>query len=163
MTIPHIASDLHRVLENATPRLASLTESQVSTPPAPGKWSAKEILGHLVDSAANNHPRFVLAQGRADLDFPGYDQEQWVALQRYRDEAWSDVLALWSAYNRHIVHIIGSIQPHELTLPRRRHSLARIAWRPVDEREPATLEYMIADYVGHMEHHLAQIYALTGA
>ena len=156
-----LTSDLRRTLDEAAPRLAALTESQVARRPAPGKWSAKEILGHLVDSAANNHARFVLAQGRADLDFPGYEQDRWVSLQRYQDEPWNDILTLWTAYNRHLIHIVGAIPRHELGEPRRVHSLARIAWQPIDDRQPATLGYLITDYVGHLRHHLSQIYALT--
>jgi hypothetical protein len=157
------ATELRRTVDDATRRLSPLTEQVVARRPAPGKWSPKEILGHLVDSAANNHARFVLAQGRGDLDFPGYEQERWVSSQRYQDEPWDDVLALWIAYNRHIGHVADVIPPSEMVVPRARHSLARIAWQQVDPREPATLEFLIADYVAHLRHHLSQIYSLTGA
>jgi hypothetical protein len=55
----------------------------VALKPAPDRWSKKEILGHLIDSAANNHQRFVRAQGTPRLEFPGYEQEFWVATQAY--------------------------------------------------------------------------------
>jgi hypothetical protein len=160
--VPDLTDGFRRTLDDAAGRLGALTESQVSRRPAPGKWSAKEILGHLVDSAANNHARFVLAQGRGNLDFPGYEQDRWVSVQGYQNEPWSDILSLWIAYNRHIVHVIGAIPRLELTEPRRKHSLATIAWQPIDERAPATLEYLVTDYVGHLRHHLSQIYALAG-
>jgi hypothetical protein len=154
---------LESTLDDALRRLAPLPEARVRERPAPGRWSPKEILGHLVDSAANNHPRIVLAVGREDLDFPGYEQERWVNVQRYQDEPWGVILDLWSAYNRHIVHVIAAIPRADLLRPRQKHSLHRIAWRLVDEGNPVTLEYMISDYVEHLRHHLAQIYDLTGA
>ena len=158
-----IASEFRRTLDDATRRLAQLTEQEVARRPSPGKWSPKEILGHLVDSAANNHARFILAQGRGDLDFPGYEQERWVSSQRYQDEPWTEIFALWTAYNRHIIHVVSVIPGDELTAKRAKHSLAKIAWQQVDPRQPATLEFLITDYVAHLRHHLSQIYALTGA
>ena len=150
-------------MDDAARRLSPLTDRVVSRRPAPGKWSAKEILGHLVDSAVNNHARFVLAQGRGDLDFPGYEQERWVSSQRYQDEPWSDILTLWTAFNRHIAHVVEVIPPDELTASRPRHSLGRIAWQQVDPSESVTLDFLITDYVAHLRHHLSQIYSLTGA
>ena len=69
------------VLE-AHPHLSAISDSDAATPPAPGKWSPKQVIGHLIDSASNNHRRFVRANFVDDLIFPGYDQETWVALGR---------------------------------------------------------------------------------
>ncbi|MCB0841112.1 MAG: DinB family protein, partial [Bacteroidetes bacterium] len=70
--------------------------------PAPGKWSSKEILGHLIDSAANNHRRFVQAAYQDDFVFDGYDQDKWVAVQRYNEVPWIFLLDLWKSYNLHL-------------------------------------------------------------
>ena len=51
------------------------------TPRAQDKWSPREIVGHLIDSAANNHQRFVRAQFTDDLVFSGYQQAEWVGVQ----------------------------------------------------------------------------------
>jgi len=123
-----------------------------------GGWSAAQILGHLIDSAANNHQRFVRAQFVDHLDFPGYDQEQWVAAQHYDREPWPQLLALWLAYNRHLAHVVAAIPPAVLTAPRARHSLERIAWQRVPADQPATLAYLIRDYLGHLQAHLQQLY-----
>ena len=70
-------------LGQATPRLFKLSDEESGIAKTSDKWSAKQIIGHLVDSAANNHQRFVRAQFSDDLVFPGYDQEEWVRVQRY--------------------------------------------------------------------------------
>ncbi|MFT5690607.1 MAG: hypothetical protein ACI8PQ_003464 [Planctomycetota bacterium] len=71
-----------------------------------GKWSAREVLGHLVDSATNNQRRFVEAQLGEDLVFPGYDQDAWVAVQRYREANWSALVNLWGKLNLHVAHMM---------------------------------------------------------
>ena len=74
---------LLQVVDEAASRMMSIPEEQTGLRPAPGKWSRKEILGHLIDSAVNNQARFVRAQLQDDLVFDGYDQDAWVRVQRY--------------------------------------------------------------------------------
>ena len=125
--------------------------------PAPGKWSPKEIIGHLIDSAANNHQRFVRAQSQDDLIFPGYDQDTWVTVQRYLDAPWQDLVTLWRSYNLHIARLMA-VTPDEVRLrERKRHNLHELAWQPVPADAPATLDYFMRDYVLHLHHHLRQI------
>lgn len=149
--------DFRRTVEGAAERLLVLGERESEARPASGGWSPKETVGHLIDSAANNHGRFVRAQFKDDLVFEGYAQDEWVAAQNYQQVSWPQLVQLWRLYNLHLAHVMASARPPELTRPRRPHTLHRIAWRLVDEREPATLEYMMRDYVGHLKHHLAQI------
>jgi hypothetical protein len=121
-------------------------------------WSAKEIIGHLIDSAANNHRRFVLAQFKDDLIFEGYAQEDWVRAQHYADAPWPGLVELWRAYNLHLLHVMASAPEETLQRPRASHSLDRIAFHTVDASQPATLEYLMRDYIEHLKHHLAQIF-----
>jgi hypothetical protein len=123
-----------------------------------GGWTAQQILGHLIDSAANNHQRFVRGQFTDHLDFPGYEQELWVLAQHYEAEPWPRLLDLWLAYNRHLAHVVAGIAPEALSRPRARHSLNRIAWQTVPADQPATLDYLIRDYLGHLKDHLRQLY-----
>ena len=122
-----------------------------------GKWSAKQVVGHLIDSAANNHQRFVRAQFSDDLVCPGYDQEKWVEAQKYNDAPWPDLVQLWAAYNLHLCHLVSVMPEKVLTIERREHNLDQIAWKTVDRNTPTTLEYFVKDYAGHMRHHLKQI------
>ena len=97
-----IAADLHSIIETAGENLSRIDRDDASLRPAPGKWSKKEILGHLVDSAVNNHQRFVRAQHCEALAFPGYEQDAWVANQNYNDVEWKDLIELWVLFNRHL-------------------------------------------------------------
>ena len=143
---------------SATARLRDIPEENSRHRSSPDGWAPIEILGHLIDSAANNHQRFVRAQFTDDLVFPGYEQDQWVSSQKYREESWSDVIQLWSAYNLHLVHAVSVIPEDVLTKSRSPHTLDQIAFVFVDKNEPATLEYLIRDYLVHLRHHLDEIF-----
>jgi hypothetical protein len=145
-------------VERATPRLLALSDDAAGTPPAPGKWSPKQVIGHLIDSASNNHGRFVRAQLADDLVFPGYEQERWVEAQHYDDAAWGELVALWRGFNLHIARVMASTPDEVARRPRAKHNLDAIAFRTVPRDEPATLAYFMDDYVDHLEHHLAQIF-----
>ena len=152
--------DFRETVVSATERLRQISAEQSARRPGSDKWSVKEILGHLIDSAANNHQRFVRAQFTDDLVFPGYEQEKWVSAQKYADEPWPDLIQLWSSYNLHLAHVISAIPEASLTRARIRHNLDQIALQPVDRNDTTTLDYFVRDYLVHMKHHLGQIFAL---
>ena len=151
--------DFRSTVVNATERLRTISAEQSARKSSADRWSIKEILGHLIDSAANNHQRFVRAQFTDDLVFPGYEQENWVNAQKYNDEPWSDMVQLWSSYNLHLLHVIAAIPDATLMRARIRHNLDQIALHPVDKDDPTTLNYFVRDYLVHMKHHLDQIFA----
>ena len=157
-----LAKDLQQVVEAAAAQLLAVSEFQAGASGREGRWSAKEILGHLIDSAANNHQRFVRAQATDDLMFAGYDQEYWVSVQHYPEVPWPNLVQFWQAYNLHLAHVIAHIPPAVLTAPRSRHTLDKIAWQPVDPNTSTTLAYLIADYIGHLKMHLRQIDEVLG-
>jgi hypothetical protein len=152
--------DLVDTVRSTAERLRRTDASKASRRPAPGKWSAKEIIGHLIDSAANNHQRFVRARWQDDLIFSGYDQDGWVAEQRYQDAPWAELITLWEAYNLHLARVMRAV-PAEVRLRQHtRHNLDVLAWRRVEPEQPATLDSFMRDYVDHLHHHLRQIDAL---
>jgi hypothetical protein len=106
------------------------------------------VLGHLIDSALNNHQRFVRAQLSESLAFPGYEQESWVRVQAYQDGRWPELVALWTALNAHLAHVIGRIDEEALERPCK-----------IGGGAPVTLRYLAEDYVRHLRHHLVQIFA----
>lgn len=138
-------------------RLNEINEQQSAIPRSEGKWSPKEIIGHLIDSAANNHQRFVRAQFTDELVFAGYEQENWVRVQNYQGEDWRDLVQLWRLYNQHILHLVSLIPEDTRTRLRSKHNLHQIASDTINENEPVTLDYFIRDYLDHMRKHLGQI------
>ena len=137
-----LSERLATVLRNAMPWLVTISEAEASVPEREGKWSAKQVIGHLIDSAVNNLGRIVRLQIEAGQSLPGYEQMAWVGLQHYAEREWAQVLALWFALNEQVVWTIAHVEQPSL------------ANRGVVAGEPLTLGYLIEDYVAHMEHHL---------
>ena len=137
-----LSERLSAVLRSAMPWLVTISEAEASVPECEGKWCAKEVIGHLVDSAVNNLGRMVRLQIEAGLSLPGYQQMEWVKLQHYAAREWAQVLALWFALNEHVAWMIAHVEKEQL------------ANRGVIEGEPLTLGFLMEDYVAHLEHHL---------
>lgn len=156
------AQRLEAVIAAALPALAGVDDAAAARSPGAGVWSPKQVLGHLIDSAAVNHQRFLRAAASDELVFPTYDQEEWVRLQAFDALPWRHLLELWAAYNRHLARVIEVIPEAARQRQRIRHNLHQIAWRRVPAEAPATLEYLIEDYVGHLENHLRQIHERLG-
>jgi len=150
--------DFKQTIETAAPRLLKITEAESEQPRAEDHWSSKQIIGHLIDSAANNHARFVVGQMKDDLVFAGYDQDRWVQIQHYQEAPWAQLVDLWRAYNLHLLHVMSWAAADKLNHHHTRHSLETIAFKTTSEGEPATLSYLMKDYVVHLKHHLGQIF-----
>jgi hypothetical protein len=135
---------LRRLLSEVPLGLEKLPEPGRS--PAPDKWSPKEELGHLLDSAANNHQRIVRVQMQDGLAMPGYEQEKWVRLHAYRERDWRELVQLWTALNRQLLAAAeaapDSAWSHTCT---------------VAGSNPLTLKFVLDDYLEHMLHHLRHI------
>ena len=144
--VDHVARDLKQTIDSALPKLRAIADPAATEPRAPGKWSRKEIIGHLIDSASNNHQRFIRAQQADKLSFPPYEQNHWSASQHCNERAWADLVTLWHAYNAHLAHVIAHISDQHLS-----------AQCVIEEEHPVTLEFLVTDYVRHMKHHLAQV------
>ncbi len=138
--------ELEGAIASALPQLLSLSEAESLEPRTPGKWSRKEILGHLIDSAGNNHQRFVRLQLSSEVRLQGYEQEAWVKAQGYQNESWENLVRLWQAFNLHLHHVGAGIPTDRLK------NLCYLG-----DKEPVTLEFLFRDYVRHVKHHLAQI------
>jgi hypothetical protein len=145
MPMEALAAALRERVAATLPRLRALAEAEVAHKPAPDRWSKKEILGHLIDSASNNHQRFVRAQLDGNLTFPGYEQEAWARCQGYATADWNLLIDLWAAYNRHLAEVLARLPDAARSTP------CRIAGA-----EPVTLAALAEDYVRHLDHHLAQ-------
>ncbi len=141
--------DFQQTLTDAVQQLNALSPEQARLARAPGKWTRQEILGHLIDSAANNHQRFVRVTLQTGIALPGYQQNDWVNAQHYQDYDWTQLVSLWHSYNLHLLHVIKYIPDTAL---QNTFSL---------NGETLVLEFVIRDYLRHMKHHLAQIFEET--
>ena len=157
-----IATELRSAISEALTSLENVSPQQSEHRPRPGAWSPREIIGHLIDSASNNHGRFVRGALHDSLVFPGYDQEAWVTLHGYQTQDWTQLLQRWSTFNEQIAAAVERISADALGRPRREHNFHQIAWRTVPAGEETTLEYFIRDYIAHLRHHLAQVSRAVG-
>ena len=137
---------LRHKVESESPNLRALTEEAASAPRVAGKWSAKQELGHLIDSAANNHMRFVRAAIGPEYRGPSYQQESWVRQHRYQELTWETLVSFWSQYNLLLAHVVEGIPEDGL-----------VAMCYIGEHPPASLRRVIEDYAVHMQHHLDQL------
>jgi hypothetical protein len=140
-----VAQDLRRLVAEYEPRFLAVGEESAGAAQEPGKWSYKQVLGHLIDSAANNHQRFIRMQMNRELRFPGYEQNEWVRLNRYAERPWRELVILWGAYNRHLADVMEAIAPETL----------ENIWVEGDARYD--LAFVATDYVRHLRHHIEQI------
>jgi hypothetical protein len=154
---PAHARRLADAVDRAAPALLRIDADASSARPAPGKWSPREIIGHLIDSASNNHQRFIRMSARDDLVVDGYEQDRWVASQRYQESPWRELVVLWLTYNRHLARVMTETSAADRTRSRSVHNLDERAFRPVARDCAVTLDYFMNDYVDHLEHHLAQV------
>lgn len=148
-----LANALNVLVNKVEPLLLSVDANEVSSKPAPEKWSKKEILGHLVDSACNNQQKFVrilLAENKL-TNFVGYNQDEWVNIQRYNTQEWRILVALWSNYNCQLAHVIQNTSKDALQ--------KKIL---IEGQGPFTLEFIMTDYLEHLKHHLKQILPEAG-
>jgi len=137
---------LRDLLQRVPSRLEKLSLEAVESKPTPSTWSPKEELGHLLDSAANNHQRIVRAQLEDNPALPGYEQNRWVAVHAYQRRDWGELIELWQALNRQLLAAAEAVPDSAWS-----HTLT------VAGSEPLTLQFVFEDYVAHMLHHLQHI------
>ncbi len=141
-----LGATLTRIVDGAEPRLRAVDQATSEQPVLAGGWSRKQVLGHLIDSASNNHQRFVRAALAGALEFPGYDPDGCVSVAAVQQMQWPLLIALWSAYNRYLAHVIAGLPKDKLESPCR-----------IGADKPVTLRFLAEDYVRHLLHHLSQI------
>jgi hypothetical protein len=137
-------SRLNYIIDKVPSILTEISEENMSAKPLPTKWSKKEIIGHLIDSATNNHQRFVRGQFETIPEIR-YDQNKWNEYNFYQQIDSKQLILFWTIYNKQLIEIINRIPAENLK-------------RQIKVGEDLlTLEFLIADYVEHLEHHLKQV------
>lgn len=136
-------NDLQATLLKVSPALSDV-------PWRPGGWTRKQIVGHLLDSAANNRQRFVRATIDGRYAGPGYAQDDWVVIHGYADQSWDDLLRWWTAEHEILMAVVDRIPEDRFSAQCR-----------VGDGDPVTLRFLIEDYIAHQQHHFKQITAGT--
>jgi len=144
-----IASRLNNVIDDYLPSLQTIGHEKFHSKPSPKKWSKKEILGHLVDSAQNNLRRFIVAQCDERPKIV-YNQDKWVAISNYQQHQAPDLVDLWYRLNKHVCHVLASM-PDEMSK------------RQVETEQMHDLKWLAEDYIRHLLHHLHQVLDLEPA
>jgi hypothetical protein len=140
------AEIIRDAVNSARPRLEAIAPETARLKPTPAEWSKQEILGHLIDSAYNNHQRMVRGAYNAAMEFPPYKQESWVQLQMYNERGWHELINLWVAVNLHLCAMIDRLTDEQLDHPCN-----------IGRAEPVTLRFVVDDYPRHMNMHLTDI------
>ena len=131
--------------EKIPPLLDEIPEEEFSKKQAPEKWSKKEILGHLIDSATNNHQRIIRVQFE-EKPHIAYNQDEWNRTSRYNEMDKSHLIRFWTLYNRHLIELLSRIPDKDLEKE-----------LVIHEPRSVTIGFVINDYIVHLEHHLHQL------
>jgi DinB superfamily len=141
-----IALDLESTINQHFNALGNIPEDTMIYKPAPGKWSKKEIIGHLIDSAESNIRRFVVAQYEEKPHIV-YNQDKWVQLCNYQQWKTTDLVMLWYLLNKQICAIL-------------KNTPTGLAGRQVQTESLNSIEWLAKDYIKHLSHHLHQVLEL---
>lgn len=134
------ATELEKIINLHLPGLKEITEDEYSFNPSPDKWSKKEILGHLIDSAQSNIRRFVVAQYEENPAI-SYKQDKWVAIANYQHWDTADIIHLWYLLNKQVCYILNNTSEE-------------MKQRTCQSEAMHSIEWLAADYVKHIRHHL---------
>ncbi len=140
-----VIDKLHYLIDTIPSKLLSMADETFKLKPETNKWSKQEIIGHLIDSAANNHQRFIRIQYE-NVPAIFYDQDKWNALNHYQLMDSVHVIYFWKIYNQHLLEVIKNIPDANLTKEGN-----------TGGEKNVTLQWLIQDYIEHMEHHLKQV------
>ena len=140
--------ELDQIIQEYSKKIGAIKETDFSAKPLPTKWSKKEVVGHLIDSAQNNLRRFICGQYESSPPKIVYDQDRWVASNNYIQMDSKEIIEFWKLINRRIIAVLGQ-------MPTTNYSLSCDTGK--EEVKLRSIEWLADDYVKHMKHHLNQI------
>lgn len=146
--VKQVALELREIVTSYSAAFTTLPEEDFSARPLPEKWSKKEIVGHLIDSAQNNLRRFIVGQYEAAPPHIVYDQDFWVKANGYQNMQSLDVIVLWTLINFRICGVLESMPEVNYTKQCNTGKGAEQLY---------TLEWLAQDYVKHLKHHVNQV------
>ena len=144
----HVTAELKTLISDYAERFLKISDAEFSAKPLPNKWSKKEVVGHLIDSAQNNLRRFIVGQYMPVPPKITYEQDFWVNANGYQNTSGKDVITLWKLINEQIVSVLNNMAADNYT---------RLADTGKTDVQLRTLEWLAEDYVKHMKHHINQV------
>jgi len=148
MVMEKVIRELDEIVVEFTKKIGAFSEAELAEKPLPSKWSKKEVVGHLIDSGQNNLRRFIVGQHANTPPKIVYDQDFWVKANNYQQMDGKDVIELWRLVNHQIANVLSSMQSD---------MYAKTCDTAKDTVQLRSLEWLAADYVKHLKHHLNQI------
>ncbi|MFN0275243.1 MAG: DinB family protein [Chitinophagales bacterium] len=142
-----VIAELHQLLQTYVPVFSKISMMEFSDKPVPGKWSKKEIVGHLIDSAQNNLRRFIAVQTEKNPHIV-YDQDHWVASNDYQNMDAEEVIMLWKLMNERICVVLKNMNPE---------NYERTVNTGIEKISLKTIAWLAEDYVKHLKHHINQV------
>ncbi|HLF64129.1 MAG TPA: DinB family protein [Saprospiraceae bacterium] len=144
-----LANSLESLITTTAETFNKISATEWTDKPNPRKWSKKEILGHLIDSAMNNLKRFNEVQFFTEQPYvvQKYRQEELVKSNRYQELPIEHLIALWTLVNMQLAYVLRALQ----------NEMLEIAIL-IPEGEMQTVGWLADDYVVHLRHHLEQIF-----
>jgi hypothetical protein len=141
-----VIRELQVIVDDFAPKITAIADSEFTAKPLAGKWSKKEVIGHLIDSAQNNLRRFICGQYESEPPKIVYQQDFWVASNQYQNMEKEDVIQLWKLMNIRICAVLQSMPPSNYD-------------KQCDTGTLRTLKWLAEDYIKHLKHHLNQVIA----
>ena len=138
-----LATQLENFINDYLLRLNSMAEDELAYKFSPAKWSKKELIGHLIDSAQNNTRRFIVAQYEENPTII-YNQDKWVAINNYQTWDSQNLIQLWYLLNKQIIIILKNIP-------------ADVSQRICNTGAAYTIEWLAEDYIKHLRYHMHQV------
>ena len=138
---------IRELLFKAEAYWAFASEEHLSVQTAEGKWSKKEILGHLIDSALNNLTRFTeIGYQPQPYAYREYNQKELTGINRNQYADKDELFQLWLSLNKQIIRVMESATAERLALK-------------ISSPDPdiTDLRSIMKDYPLHMQHHINQI------
>jgi len=143
-----LSASLSQLIQRELPLLRAFPEAKTSIRPVgEATWSPKEELGHLIDSAANNHVRFVRALIEPEFRGPSYAQNDWVQAHRYYGMPWLTIVDFWYYYNSFLAALLSRVPEEKV-----------VTMCFVGAGESVSLQFLVEDYVLHMQHHIDHLF-----
>lgn len=149
--------DLEKSIINYSVQFYDISDEEAAFTGSANSWSRKEVLGHLIDSANVNYNRFISTLSKDNLVFDTYPQDDWVQLQDYNNREWKELIELWKNLNSHILKLVKRMPTKVLKKKRIDHNFDKICFELIENGKESTLDYLVKDYFGHLEHHVNQI------